>query len=63
MLERTGYLALLLVIVLTVVGCCLESVVPGTRTMSEAYADSQTTVGADFRFVQLHSDASETYLQ
>lgn len=33
------------------------------RTMSEASADSQTTVGADFRFVQLHSDASETYLQ
>lgn len=33
------------------------------RTMSEAYADSQTITGADFRFVQLHSDASETYLQ
>jgi hypothetical protein len=40
-------------------GTSLQSAHP----MSEAYADSQTTAGADFRFVQLHSNASETYLQ
>ena len=33
------------------------------HTMSETHATLQTIAVGDFRFVQLDSDASETYLQ